>query len=163
MEIERLPLGQSLADKHRAATLKWRGKPPGIPPEMAVEFMAKLKAGSTIRKLTNGGKDCGPAIVSYDRFKKHCEFHPEWAAEALRVSKINSSIGKGAFNRNRTHCINGHLLSEHGRVAIGPNASGRSRHGAPDRNTQKMPLRTRRSFYPRNATRLVGGLMATHS
>lgn len=27
MEIERLPLGQSQADKHRAAELKWRGKP----------------------------------------------------------------------------------------------------------------------------------------
>lgn len=32
MEIERLPLGQSQADKHRAAELKWRGKPSGIRP-----------------------------------------------------------------------------------------------------------------------------------
>lgn len=29
MEIERLPLGQYLADKHRAAELRWRGMPPG--------------------------------------------------------------------------------------------------------------------------------------
>jgi hypothetical protein len=56
MEIERLPLGQSLADRHRAAELKWRGRPPGIPPEMAIDFMARLKAGSTIRKLVDGGK-----------------------------------------------------------------------------------------------------------
>lgn len=51
MEIERLPLGQSLADKHRAAELKWRGKPSGIPPQIAIQFMEKLRAGSTVRKL----------------------------------------------------------------------------------------------------------------
>src|SRR6516162_7667493 len=39
-------------------------------------------------------------------------------------------------------------------VVYGPNATGRSRQGAPDRKTQKMPLRTRRSF-TRNATWLV--------
>jgi hypothetical protein len=60
MEIERLPLGQSLADKHRAAELRWRGMPPGIPPEMAVEFMARLRAGSTVRKLTGGGRLVAP-------------------------------------------------------------------------------------------------------
>jgi hypothetical protein len=80
MEIELLPLGHSLADKHRAAELRWRGKPPGIPPEMAIEFMAKLKAGSTVRKLTAGGKILGAAMVSFDRFKKHCELNPIWAA-----------------------------------------------------------------------------------
>jgi hypothetical protein len=31
-------------------------------------------------------------------------------------------------------------------VVYGPNLSGRSRHGAPDRKIQKMPSRTRRSF-----------------
>jgi hypothetical protein len=31
-------------------------------------------------------------------------------------------------------------------VVRGPKLTGRSRHGAPDRKTQKMPLRTRRSF-----------------
>ena len=81
MEIESLPYGQSLADKHRAAELKWRGRPPGIPPDIAIEFMAKLQAGSTLHKLTGGGKKLGPAIVSYDRFKKHCEINPEWAKE----------------------------------------------------------------------------------
>jgi hypothetical protein len=86
MEIELLPLGQSLADKHRAADLRWRGKPPGIPPEMAVVFMEKLKAGSTVRKLTAGGRVLGPAMVSFDRFKKHCELNPIWAAEAWKIS-----------------------------------------------------------------------------
>src|SRR5262245_12046463 len=42
---------------------------------------------------------------------------------------------------------------------------GRSRHGAPDRKTQKMPLRTRRSFTRGTPRGLFGSisLMATHS
>jgi hypothetical protein len=106
MEMEWLPLGQSLADKHRAAELKWRGKPPGMPPEVAVEFMEKLKAGSTIRKLTGGGK-FGPARVSADRFKKHCDLNPIWAAEARRISDANGRCGRGMLLRQRTHCKNG--------------------------------------------------------
>jgi hypothetical protein len=85
-------------------------KPPGIPPEMAIEFMATLKAGGTVRKLTGGGKRLGPAMVSYDRFKKHCELHPEWAAEAWRISKINCNAGKGARPRNLAHCRSGHMF-----------------------------------------------------
>jgi len=111
MEIERLAFGLSHADKMRAAELRWRGMPPGIPPAMAVEFMAKLKAGSTVRKLTGGGK-LGPNIVSFDRFKKHCQLHPEWASEAWRISKINCSAGKGAALRLTTHCRAGlHLMT----------------------------------------------------
>src|SRR5262249_43966867 len=47
----------------------------------------------------------------------------------------------------------------------GPKSSGRSRHGAPDRKTQKMPLRTRRSFTRGTPRGLFGniGLMAAHS
>jgi len=56
MEIKRLPFGQSHADKCRVGYLKWVNAPPGIPREIAIEFMAKLKAGSTVRKLTAGGK-----------------------------------------------------------------------------------------------------------
>jgi hypothetical protein len=55
---------------------------------MAVEFMARLRAGITIRKLTGGGK-CAAAMVSCDRFKKHCELNPEWGAEAVRLAKQN--------------------------------------------------------------------------
>ena len=104
----------SHADRCRAGTLKWQGKPPGIPPELAVELMAKLKAGSTVRKLTGGGV-LGPAIVSYARFKTHCEMHPDWAAEARRISKVNGDAGKGARLAKRTHCANGHAFAEHGR------------------------------------------------
>jgi hypothetical protein len=48
MEFERLPLGPSRADKNRAAELRWRGKPPGLSPEMADEFMARIVAGETM-------------------------------------------------------------------------------------------------------------------
>ncbi len=115
METERLPLGQSLADKHRAAELRWRGMPPGLPPDIAADFMAELKGGKTVRVLTNGpGALCGLA-----RYKKHCELNPEWGALANQLAKANAkaaNVLKGAPNRNRTHCINGHLFSEHGRV-----------------------------------------------
>ena len=63
MEIKRLSSGQSLADKLRAAELKWRGKPPGLPPEMADEFMARIVAGETIRDLTNPACSLSPQCV----------------------------------------------------------------------------------------------------
>jgi hypothetical protein len=110
MEIECLPLRHSLAGKHRAAELKWRGKPPGLPPDMAMEFMAKQKAGNTIRKLTGGG-ELGPAFVSRERFIKHCELHPIWAAEARRISALNLSRARSARGRNLTHCLRGHPFS----------------------------------------------------
>jgi hypothetical protein len=83
--------------------------PPGIPPDMAIEFMNRLKAGSTVRKLTGGGKALGPALVTFDRFKKHCELHPEWGAEAWRISKINCNLGKGYRLRKLTEmfCLKG--------------------------------------------------------
>jgi hypothetical protein len=48
---------------------------------------------------------------------------------------------------------------------VSPKVSGRSRHGAPDRNIQKMPLRTRRSSTLGTPRGLFGrnGLMAVHS
>jgi hypothetical protein len=108
MEIERLPFGQSHADKCRAGGLKWRKTPPGIPPDMAVEFMKKLRAGSTVHKLTAGGKKFGPAMVSHERFKKHCELNPEWAKESRAISNKNGNLLKGARVRNLTHCKYGH-------------------------------------------------------
>jgi hypothetical protein len=107
MEIERIPFGQSHADKIRVAHYKWVNMPPGIPPEMAAEFMEKLKAGSTIRKLTGGGK-LGAPMVSHERFKKHCQMHPVWAAEAREISDANGRTIKGSRERAKTHCRNGH-------------------------------------------------------
>jgi hypothetical protein len=95
MEIERLPLGQSRADKCRAGTLRWLNVPPGIPTEMAAEFMARIVAGETIRDLTNPPPTVDPIapyippMVSADRFRKHCELNPEWAAEVRKLSWAN--------------------------------------------------------------------------
>jgi hypothetical protein len=79
--------------------------------EMADEFMAKLKAGATLRKLTAGGTKLGPAFVPWGRFKKHCELHPEWAAEAWLISVPNGRALKGSRERSKTHCRNGHPFS----------------------------------------------------
>jgi len=84
----------SHADKCRAGELKWRGVPPGMPSETADALIAKLRDGSTIRKLTCGMKQFGSAMVPWGRFKKHCELHPEWAAMAWRISKANTAKGK---------------------------------------------------------------------
>jgi len=50
--------------------------------QMAMEFMAKLKARRTVRKPTGGGK-LGPAFVSNEGSKKHCQLNPIWAADAF--------------------------------------------------------------------------------
>ena len=109
MENALLPPGQSHADKVRAAGLKWRGMPPGIPPAMAVEFMEKLKAGSTITKLVSGMKRYGPAMVSRERFSKHCQLYPEWGVDAQRLSNANANLLKSNnhVSRKATMCRNG--------------------------------------------------------
>jgi hypothetical protein len=52
-------------------------------------------------------------------------------------------------------------IARYGRCKL----SGRSRHGAPERSTQKMPLSTRRSFTRGTPRGLFGrnGLMVAHS
>jgi hypothetical protein len=100
----------SPSDIHRAAELKWRNAPPGMPPALADEFMARLRAGSTVRKLTSGIKEFGPALATLDRFKKHCQLQPEWGAEAWRTSKANARAGRIARFRAMTHCKHGHSL-----------------------------------------------------
>ena len=48
---------------------------------------------------------------------------------------------------------------------VGPYRSGMSRHGAPVRSTQKMPLSTRRFFFGLTPRRFLGssGSMTLHS
>ncbi|MET4277383.1 hypothetical protein ABIB68_005930 [Bradyrhizobium sp. F1.2.2] len=72
-----------------AARQKWMNAPPGMTPELAGEFMRRLKAGETLRRITSGDKRCGPALVTPQRFRKHCELHPGWAVEAMRLAKAN--------------------------------------------------------------------------
>jgi hypothetical protein len=89
----------------------WRNAPPGMSPAMAGEFIARLKAGSTVRKLTLGIRGFGPLLVTASRFKQHCELHPEWATEAWRISKANTKAGRSVRFRAMTHCKHGHPLS----------------------------------------------------
>jgi hypothetical protein len=56
MEIERLPLGESLSDKLRAAHYKWVGMPPGLTPELASKFMLGLHGGRTVKDMTDNGE-----------------------------------------------------------------------------------------------------------
>jgi len=104
--------GDSLiaSDLHRSLEW-WRNAPPGMPPAMVDEFIARLKAGSTVRKLTLGLRRFGAGIVTSARFKKHCELHPDWAAAAWRISKANTHRGRSARLGSRTHCKFGHLFA----------------------------------------------------
>jgi hypothetical protein len=49
-------------EERRAATLKGL-VPPGMTAELAEEFMRRLLAGDTLRKITSGDKRWGPALV----------------------------------------------------------------------------------------------------
>jgi hypothetical protein len=87
-----------------------RTAPSGMSPAMADEFTARLKAGSTVRRLMSG-KSFGPWLVTVRRFNEHCELHPDWAAEAWRISKANTKAARGARFRAMMHCKHGHPLS----------------------------------------------------
>src|SRR5439155_22133381 len=97
MPRDNLATSSSPSDFHRTLELNWwRNAPPGMPPAMAEECMARLKAGSTVRKLSLSLRQFGPGLVTVGRFKKHCELHPEWAAEAWRISKANTKAARSA-------------------------------------------------------------------
>jgi hypothetical protein len=86
MEIERLPLGQSHADKLRAAHYRWVNMPPGLTPDLASRFMLSLHRGKTVKDMTSNGEDY---ICSLARFEKHCQLNPEWGVEARKTSKAS--------------------------------------------------------------------------
>jgi hypothetical protein len=109
MEIKLLPLGQSPSDKHRAAELKWRGMPPGLPPEMADNIMLGLRSGE--RTLADYYRDTSGEhyMCSLDRLKKHCDLNPVWAEEARRLSAKTTNRRRSAncWLTNLTICKNG--------------------------------------------------------
>src|ERR1700739_4202026 len=78
----------SWSEIHRVAYLKWRDAPPGMSPALADEFMNAVKAGKTVGMLVSGLKQYGPAMVSRERFNKHCELHPEWVQEVKALSAV---------------------------------------------------------------------------
>jgi len=112
MPKDNLATSSSPSDFRRTLELKWwLNAPPGMSSAMADEFIARLKDGSTVRKLTLGMRAFGPGLVTASRFKKHCDLHPEWAAEAWRISRENTRRGRAARLGSRTHCKFGHPFS----------------------------------------------------
>jgi hypothetical protein len=51
-------------------------------------------------------------MVSHDPVKKHCETNPQWAAEALKISRLSTRALKIAPFRAVTDCKNRHPLAD---------------------------------------------------
>ena len=67
-------------------------------------FMARLRAGETVRRMTSGSKKIGKALVPNNKYKNHCSAYPQWGAEADRLAKINAraaDIGKSVNSPKR--------------------------------------------------------------
>jgi hypothetical protein len=67
-------------------------------------FMARLRAGETVRRMTSGSKKIGKALVPHNKYKNHCSAYPQWGAEADRLAKINAKaadIGKSVNSPKR--------------------------------------------------------------
>jgi hypothetical protein len=87
------------------------GTPKGLSDEKAARMITALREGRTLRTFG----------VKVPRLEAYFKAHPEYAQEALPLIEANAKtahLRKGAHIRNKTHCINGHSLAEHGRVAM---------------------------------------------
>ena len=120
-------------EERSAARLRWLDVPPGMPTKLADEFMRRLKAGETLRRITSGDKRCGPALVTPQRFKKHCELHPVWAAEAMHLAKANAKAADrlksiNSYWRKRTQqlCLKGLHPMVGSNVRIDPSTGRRA-------------------------------------
>ncbi|QDW38758.1 hypothetical protein FFI89_017370 [Bradyrhizobium sp. KBS0727] len=109
MENALLPLGQSLADKHRAAELKWRGMPPGLPPEMAGAIMLGLRSGERTLADYYRSAEGEHYLCTLGRLLQHMSLHPAWGAEAKCLSNASTNRRKSENNplRKATMCRNG--------------------------------------------------------
>jgi hypothetical protein len=120
MVTERLPFGQSQADKGREAWARWFGMPSGLTPELASKFMLGLHGGKTSRDMTNSGEHY---ICSRDRFNKHCKLNKEWGETARKLSFQNSSrkksINNWKFGKAFEFCMSGRHRMEGDNVIVG--------------------------------------------
>jgi hypothetical protein len=85
--------------------------PSGLTDEKATRIMLGLRTGKTLRKLW----------VKAPRLEAYFSTHPEYAQEARPLIEANvndARLRKGAYLREKTHCVNGHALAEHARVAM---------------------------------------------
>jgi hypothetical protein len=77
----------------------------------AQRVLLGLRAGLTLRLVGERPQ----------RFKDYCDSHPEFALEARPLEAANARtayLRKGAWIREKTHCVNGHSFAEHARVAV---------------------------------------------
>ena len=89
--------------------------PARMTPAQADEFMAALRAGKTIRRITHGGK-IGRVIATAQKLRKHCRLYPEWGAEVRRLAAVNAKAADKLKDHrsSRTHCGRGHEFAVHG-------------------------------------------------
>jgi hypothetical protein len=83
-------------------------------PTQASAFMARLQAGESVRRMTCGSKDVGKALVTRNKYKKHCAAYPQWGAEVERLAKINTkaadilkSINSAKRRKTQEVCLKG--------------------------------------------------------
>jgi hypothetical protein len=100
----------------RAGELKWRGVPPGMPSEIADALIAKLRDGSTIRKLTCGMKQFGSAMVPWGASKSTANcirsglqwrgaFQGQHGQGKRRSTSFNDALQSRPPSHDRLKCI----------------------------------------------------------
>jgi hypothetical protein len=85
--------------------------PDGLSDAKAARMLSALREGQTLRKF----------FVKAARLDAYFKAHPHYAREARPLIAANAKAAhprKGAYIRERTHCVNGHSFAEHGRVAM---------------------------------------------
>ncbi|MEH2589808.1 hypothetical protein [Bradyrhizobium sp. AZCC 1721] len=83
----------------------------GLSDEKAARMMAALREGKTLRKFA----------VKAPRLEAYFKAHPDYECEARPLMAANAKaafLRKGAYIREKTHCVNGHSFAEHGRVVM---------------------------------------------
>jgi hypothetical protein len=79
--------------------------------DKAAPMMIALREGKTLRNF---------GVKTY-RLEAYFKAHPDYAREARPLIQANAEAAyrrKGAYLRERSHCVNGHSFAEHGRVAM---------------------------------------------
>jgi hypothetical protein len=85
--------------------------PKGLSDEKAARMMVALREGRTLRTFG----------VKAPRLEAYFKAHPKYASAVRPLILANSKaafLHKGAYIRNKTHCVNGHSFAEHGRTAM---------------------------------------------
>jgi hypothetical protein len=82
-------------------------------PAQARAFEDALRAGKSLRMITGGLRQYGPAIASILKFRSHCAAYPLWGKQMKALAAANALANnklKGTPHRHTTHCKKGHEL-----------------------------------------------------